>query len=254
MSNLKLDIFSREIAFGLTPFETIYFDNRYPHFLKEHYKRLKRASIALKILFNYNYTDFKNEVIFYLKNQAETCGVLKVIALGDKLHFNIRKPSYTKEKYKEGFKLTVSKVLRDEKNILNYFKTFNYGINIIEDNRAKDRGYDGAIFLNSNNLVCETSYANIFFRKGKILYTPHLSNGMLKGIMRDKVIGFAKMNGFIVEKAFLKPEDLSKFDECFVTNSVAGIFPVASIGDICFSNTNFSTLINGEDVFKRDWN
>jgi branched-subunit amino acid aminotransferase/4-amino-4-deoxychorismate lyase len=254
MSNLKLDIFSKEIAFGLTPFETIYFDNWNPHFLKEHYKRLKRASKALKILFNYSFQNFEQEIIFFLKNQCEKCGVLKVVVLDDKLHLNIRKPSYTREKYLEGFKFTISKALRDERNLLNYFKTFNYGNNYIEDNRAKDRGYDGALFLNSKNQVCETSYANIFFRRGKNLYTPHLSCGMLKGIIRGEVIKFGRANGFIVEKTLLSIEDLSGFDECFITNSVAGVFPVTSIGEIKFSNNNFSRLISDEKFFKRQWN
>lgn len=249
-----MDIFSKEIAFGLTPFETIFFANGNPHFLKEHYKRLKRAAKALNILFTIDFSKFENEVMYYLISQYEKSGVLKVVVINDKLHFNIRQPSYTKEKYTSGFKLTISKVSRDENNILNYFKTFNYGINYIEDNRGKKEGYDGVVFLNSKHQVCETNYANIFFRKGKILHTPHLSCGILKGIMRDEVIKFGRTNGFVIEKSFFKLEDLRRFDECFITNSVAGVFPVSSIGEIRFSNSNFCRLINDETFFKREWN
>jgi 4-amino-4-deoxychorismate lyase len=254
MSKLDINIFNKEIAFGLTTFDTIYFENKTPHFLYKHYSRLKRASKALKILFKYSFEEFEGEVIDFLNDQSVLDGVLKVVVLNNSLHFNIRQPSYSIEKYEEGFRLSISKVIRDERNIINYFKTFNYGINIIEDNRAKDKGYDGVVFLNSKKQVCETSYANIFFREGKTLYTPHLSSGMLKGIMRDQVIRYSRLNGFNIIKGFITLEKLSCFKECFITNSVAGIFPVKSIGDIEFTENDFCKLINKERYFIRSWN
>ena len=72
---------------------------------------------------------------------------------------------------------------KDSNNILNYFKTFNFGMNYIEDIRAKEKGYDGALFLNNMGYICETTYANIFFRKENILYTPDIRNGILNFII-----------------------------------------------------------------------
>jgi 4-amino-4-deoxychorismate lyase len=270
MNKLEVNIFNKEIAFGLTPFETIYFENKSPHFLKEHYIRLKRACRALKILFSLSFENFHSIIVDYLDDQEVYSGVLKVIVLNGDLHFNIRQPSYTKEKYNEGFKLILANAIRDENNILNYFKTFNYGINYIEDIRAKNKGYDGSLFLNSKNQVCETNYANIFFREGKFIYTPHLSTGLLRGIMREQVIKYAKNNGYKVKKAFISLEDLRNFEECFITNSVAGIFPVRKIeGRLTtfslkskmdsyqlfeFNDNSFCQQINNEGYFKREWN
>lgn len=264
MNKLVINIFNKEIAFGLTPFETIYFENKSPHFLKEHYVRLKRACRVLKILFSLSFENFHSIIVDYLTNQEVYSGVIKVVVLNGELHFNIRQPSYIKKKYNEGFNFIVSNAIRDEKNILNYFKTFNYGINYIEDFRAKSKGYDGSLFLNSKKQICETNYANIFFREGKFIYTPHLSTGLLKGIMRDQVIKYAKDNGYKVEKTFINLEDLRNFEECFITNSVAGIFPVRKIEERLsnrdsyqffeFNDNSFCQQINKERYFEREWN
>jgi 4-amino-4-deoxychorismate lyase len=261
---LEDNIFNKDIAFGLTPFETIYFENKSPHFLREHYIRLKRACRALNILFSFSFENFQSIIGDFLDNQEVYSGVLKVIVLNGELHFNIRQPSYTKEKYNEGFKLILANAIRDENNILNYFKTFNYGINYIEEMRAKNKGFDGSLFVNSKKQICETNYANIFFREGKVIYTPHLLTGLLRGIMRDQVIKYAKDNGYKVEKTFIYFKDLRNFEECFITNSIAGIFPVRKIVGrhsnrdsnqfIDFNNYSFCQQINKEKNFKRDWN
>lgn len=248
------NIFDKEIAFGLMPFETIYFQNNKLHNIEEHYLRIKRACKIFEIKFEYSIVEFKTELYTYIKGSTEKNCAIKVVILNNKMHMNIRKPSYNMDKYKVGFRLRVSKTIRDNKNILTYFKTFNYGVNYIEDMRAKGSNYDGALFLNMEGIICETSYANIFFRSKRVLYTPKLESGILNGIMKKKVIQEARHMGYEVKKVFINSRELLGLEECFITNSVIGVFPVKSIDEYSFSNRDFALQLNEKEGFIRPWN
>lgn len=251
---MEFNIFQREIAFGIVPFETIYFNKLGPQFAFEHYKRLKRNCKVFKIPFTISYEEFESQIHNFIKKDTNICGALKLCMLGNKLHFNIRRASYTKEMYNKGLYISTSKSIRDVNNIFNIFKTYNYGINYIEDLRAKKLGYDTALFLNNKRQICETSYANIFFRNGNNMYTPHVLSGILKGIMREEVIKFSRENGFKINKCNIKFDDIKNFEECFITNSLCGIFPVKNIDKYDFNNREFCNLINSKKQFIRSWN
>lgn len=251
---LEIDVFSREIAFGLTPFETVYVEKLFPHLLEQHYNRMKRACAVLHIKFQLEYTEFKAGIEDYLQKLCFDEGVLKIAVKDGKLLYNTRAPSYNRSDYERGLNIRFSKVTRNKNNIFNHLKTFNYGMNYIEDIRAKKRGFDTCLFLNEEKNICETAYANIFFRKGSALYVPHLSTGILIGIMRQEVLKYAKRNSYDVIKWEFGTEKLSNFEECFITNSVAGVFPVAAIEDYKFGSRSFAGSINKEPGFERAWN
>jgi|GEM_PF-629431 len=251
---MEWNIFDKEVAFGLLPFETIYFADEEIHFINDHYLRFKRACRVFKIKFEYSLDKFCSEIHLFIEKSGEKCGVIKLIVLNNKLNLNIREPNYSVETYRRGLNLTLSKSLKDRKNIFNYFKTFNYGVNYIENLRAKEKSYDGALFLNNEKFICETSSANIFFVNNNTIYTPDLRNGILDGVLRKNVIKEATKLGYEIKKANVKMDELVGYEECFITNSVAGVFPVAKINHYSFYSKEFSNKINNNKYFKRSWN
>jgi branched-subunit amino acid aminotransferase/4-amino-4-deoxychorismate lyase len=237
-------LFKKEIAFGLTPFETIYFDENGPQFMREHYNRLKRAHKILGLRINVDFNSFSSSINEYINGLNENQGIIKAIWFDEKFHMNFRKSNYTEEQYNRGFRIVTSKITRDSRNILNYLKTFNYGQNYIEDTRAKNKGFDTALFLNEKGYVCETAYANIFFVKEGKVFTPHVSCGILRGVMRDKIITVLRNRGIEVIKGFIRHSDLNGFEECFITNSVIGIMPVSHIDGIVFEIRDIINRLN----------
>ena len=249
-----MDIFIPEIAFGNAVFETVYFENKTPANLEKHYKRLLRSSLVFNQKYTDDYSTFKCKVFNYLKSINEESGVLKIVFLKGELYFKTRDPGYSKEGFEKGLNLNISKVKRDPNNIFTYFKTFNYGINILEDKRAKNKGYDGSLFLNYENKICETSYANIFFRKDNVIYTPHLRCGILKGVMRENIIKYARANGYIINKGFFTLDDIKNMDESFISNTVLAVYPVNKIGNTKFNSRDFLNELINNNEFKRPWN
>ncbi|SEF52524.1 4-amino-4-deoxychorismate lyase [Caloramator fervidus] len=245
--------FDKNLSFGMVPFETLYFYDYKIEDIDKHYVRLKRTHRILNISFNIGYQNFYDMLYKYIYENNLSSGVLKVVCYNDEINIFYRKPHYTKDMFQRGLKLKISKVVKSKRNIFNYIKTFNYGINYIEDIKAKKKGYDTALFLNENKEVCETSYANIFFVYDKEIFTPHLLSGILRGIMRDNVLSFFKSKGYKINKTFIRYEDIKYFKECFLTNSVMGVMPVFSIDDILFKERYSIDLILKSKKFFREW-
>jgi branched-chain amino acid aminotransferase len=102
---------------------------------------------------------------------------------------------------------------------------------------AKENNCNDAIILNSNNCICDTTIANIFYIKNKIVYTPALTQGCVAGVMRAWLIAKIQILGFsVIETAFTK-EDLLLADEVFLSNSIYNIRWVAAIENKTFANT-----------------
>jgi branched-chain amino acid aminotransferase len=96
-----------------------------------------------------------------------------------------------------------------------------------------DAGYSDALMLDYRGLVAEATGANVFFVKGDEVHTP-TPDCFLNGITRQTVIELAKRNGLKVIERHIKPEELSNFEECFLTGTAAEVTPVSEVGDFRF--------------------
>lgn len=236
----------------ILPFETVYYANENIHFVEDHYKRLKRACRTFNIPFEISFIEFQKLLKNYLIKEF---GGLKII-VKNKFEINVEEKEikYSRELYEKGMKLCFAKTLRDKRNIFNYYKIQTANIFHIEHSIATKKGYDSCIIINNEKQICETVYANIFFRKGSIIYTPKLSCGLLNGIIRKNIKQYIKDYGYELRYENININMINIFDECFITNSIAGIFPVSVIQDISFSNREFARQINKVSKFKRPWN
>lgn len=170
--------------------------------------------------------------------------VLKIMVSARNLAVTTRANPYERRDPSAPMRLMWSAVLRNETSPLVHHKTLNQGDGILETRLAKSRGFDGAVMLNSRGEIAETTNANIFFVKrggGERspdgfddceLITPAPDCGLLPGVLRDWVMrDGAPALGVPVKELHITASDLSAFDECFVTNSLMGVWPVESIGE-----------------------
>ena len=109
-----------------------------------------------------------------------------------------------------------------------------YMICTLSKHAAMDAGYADALMLDYRGLVAEATGANVFFIKGNEIHTP-TPDCFLNGITRLTVIDLARERGFKVIERHIKPEELSNFDECFITGTAAEITPVSEVGDFRFT-------------------
>ncbi len=109
-----------------------------------------------------------------------------------------------------------------------------YMICTIEKHRSMDEGYSDALMLDWRGLVAEATGANVFFLKEGKLHTP-TPDCFLDGITRRTVMALAKKRGIDTIERQIRPEELSGFEQCFLTGSAAEITPVSEIGTYRFT-------------------
>jgi branched-chain amino acid aminotransferase len=88
---------------------------------------------------------------------------------------------------------------------------------------AKNNGLNDAFVLNNYGRLCETTIANIFLVKDERIYTPPLSEGCVKGVMRSYLLEKLPESGFTVQEKDLSVDELIAADEVILTNAVFGM-------------------------------
>jgi branched-chain amino acid aminotransferase len=106
-----------------------------------------------------------------------------------------------------------------------------YVNSILAKREALKGGYDEAIMLDRNGLVCEATGENVFMIKKGVVSTAPLSSSILAGVTRDTVIKIAKDLGIPMEERTFTRDELWCADEVFMTGTAAEITPVREIDD-----------------------
>ncbi|TNI76072.1 aminodeoxychorismate lyase [Aeromonas media] len=102
---------------------------------------------------------------------------------------------------------------------------------LLKSELAARGGVEG-IVLNSRGFLVEGVSANLFWRRGKTVFTPDLSRAGIDGIMRKRVIMMLKQMGIELRVVEAPLESLWQAEEVWLTNTLMGIVPVTSIGDV----------------------
>jgi branched-chain amino acid aminotransferase len=132
--------------------------------------------------------------------------------------------------YESGVNVAITATRRNHPLSLDpAIKSTNFLNNILAKIESLKAGAYEGIMLNWKGYVAEGTISNIFAVKKQALLTPSLDTGILDGITRDLVLHLAKQNKISVREKLLRPGDLAKADECFITNTTVEIMPVTSI-------------------------
>ena len=109
-----------------------------------------------------------------------------------------------------------------------------YMICTISRNEAEYKGLSDAMMLDYRGYIAEATAANIFFVKEGKVHTP-IADCFLNGITRQTVIGMLQAKGIEVVERHILPDELSSFEQCWLTGTAAEITPVAEIGTYKFT-------------------
>ena len=108
-----------------------------------------------------------------------------------------------------------------------------YMICTMSKHAAEDKGCSDAMMFDYRGYVAEATGANIFFVKDGEVHTPK-PDAFLNGITRQTVIEMLQQRGIRVHERHILPEELSGFEQCWLTGTAAEVTPVGQIGDYTF--------------------
>jgi branched-chain amino acid aminotransferase len=127
----------------------------------------------------------------------------------------------------DDIKLIIARsVRRNEGSPISRIKSLNYGDQIIAWNEARARNANDAVLLNNSGKVTCTTASNIFMLKGGELLTPPTADGVMDGIIRNRIIHKKQ-----AIEATVTDTDLLHCDQIFISNSLTGLRAVKYIGD-----------------------
>jgi branched-chain amino acid aminotransferase len=154
-------------------------------------------------------------------------------------------PSYfTPEEKMQGIRLNLAKWKRPSPETIpcEAKAAGLYMICTLSKHEAERDGYSDAMMLDYRGYVAEATGANIFFIKDGKIHTP-MADAFLNGLTRQTVIKLARDRQIEVVERHIKPEELSGFEECFLTGSAAEVTPVREIAEWRFTPGKLSKAL-----------
>ena len=104
-----------------------------------------------------------------------------------------------------------------------------YMICTMSKHDAEAKGCSDSMMYDHRGYVAEATGANIFFVKNDEVHTP-LADTFLNGITLQTVIDLLKARNIVVHERHILPDELAKFEQCWLTGTAAEVTPVGQIG------------------------
>ncbi len=239
----KVSVLDRGFLYGDGLLETLAVYNAIPFCLPEHLTRLFHSLKIMKIKIPYSKKELTKIIQgFIQRNKIKESAIRLTVSRGvNRDGFTIpknAKPTISiifrqmpKNYNTNGIKALVSSIRQNEYSPFSRLKTCNSLPYIFALNQAHEAGADEAILLNTSAHIAECAMHNIFWIRGKIMYTPKIECGVLPGITRGLVMTLARENNFPCKEVAVPISALLKADEAFVTNSLRGIQPLVKVNN-----------------------
>jgi branched-chain amino acid aminotransferase len=225
----------------------------------EHSERLKKSAQILDFEIPYTVTEIDAAKRLVLERNGQKDAYLRpvawrgsemmgVAAQDNKIHLAIASwewPSYFDPAQKmKGIRIDMAEYRRpDPATAPSAAKAAGlYMICTISKHKAERKGYADALMLDWQGRVAECTGANVFFIRDGVVHTP-IADCFLDGITRRTVIDLAKRRGFEVAERRIMPDELSSFNECFITGTAAEVTPVSEIGPYTFQPGNMTKML-----------
>ena len=120
-----------------------------------------------------------------------------------------------------------------------------YRICTMSKHAAMAKGCSDAMMYDYRGYVAEATGANIFFVKNGEVHTPK-ADAFLNGITRQTVIQMLKDMQIVVHERHIMPEELSGFEQCWLTGTAAEVTPVGQIGEHMFEVGDLTKRVSTE--------
>lgn len=210
----------------------------------EHYHSICAALNELRLGFSYSLSDIYKVVseltkkaggedgVFYIMVFIKDCewqlGCQRVNLLIARKAFQTRKRgTERKAQWLQTIKPSVQQQVDNLlKNPLNTYHVAESGIHNLVDMEN--------FYLTPKGFIGDSLASNIFWVKDDILYTPSLTTGIVPGVVRNWLIVTANKLGYLVIEDFFIKSELEEAYECFITNSIDELIPIASVGKVRF--------------------
>ena len=256
-ADASFNILSHSLHFASSVFEGIRIYGGEPFFIKSHLNRLKISCDLMGLDLKYNdkqLIEICREIIKY--NNLDSGYLRPIVFRGaGSMAPEIKDcPSILaiagwkwENLYngKERVKLQLSEWKKPHKSHfpVQAKSSGSYQIATLAKEKALKKGFDDALFLDTNNYVAECCACNIFWRKTNIVFTPN-DHSSLNGITRRVIIKLMQHHNIEYQISDFPLSHILNADEVFLTGTAAEIINVSHINDQKFSEESSTKFLN----------
>jgi 4-amino-4-deoxychorismate lyase len=138
-------------------------------------------------------------------------------------------PDYPRRWYDQGVHLGICRTRIGRNSQLAGHKHLNRLEQVLARKECREASLDECLMMDEEEKVICATQCNLFMLRDDTLYTPDLSHSGIAGVVRELVIEIARQLDIPLVIADLDRNRLMNADAMFVTNSVMGLCPVATL-------------------------
>lgn len=248
----QIDASDRAIAYGDGCFTTIAKVSGVIQLLDDHMQRLQLACQILDIHFS-DWATLKRQIVDV--SEAERNIVIKVIVsrgsggrgyspIGADKPITILSlhqiPVHYNDWRESGIRLGLSQVRLAKQSALHGVKHLNRLEQVLAKQHT-DNTVNDVLVCDTDNMIVETSAANIFWQVESQWFTPDLSESGVEGVMRNYFLSVLSQNGIRVQVVRAHYTMLKYASSIFICNSLMIMVPVR---EICLDGQHNQTIEN----------
>ncbi len=143
----------------------------------------------------------------------------------------------------KGVSIDLYEHIRKPVNLLSALKSINAQLYVLASLHKREQGTGDCLLMNEFGHIAEATSSNLFIKQKGLLITPPLSEGCVDGVMRRVIIEVAASQQISLKEQPIRPADLKKAEEVFLTNTIHGVRWVSNYQDRMYGNTLSSQLI-----------
>jgi len=235
---------------GWGVFSTLRVADGVPFAFERHWERMHRDAVKMHVPFPADREAVRSELLRLIEANAAWNATLRVMVVRNQgglfegpdqtRDFDVL--AFTKDlnPWGNSVRLTVKPNARYSANEFSGCKILSWSQNLTWYEEAHERGFDEAILLNERGEVSECTSANVFAAsagpKDTEVVTPPLNSGCLPGVTRELLLYVVRVPGVRVVERALKPVDLERADQVFITSTTRDLLAAASIEGLKIRN------------------
>jgi branched-chain amino acid aminotransferase len=232
---------------------------------ERHWERMHRDAAKVHVPFPSDAAEIKSQLLRLVEANAAWNATLRVMVVrnrgglfeGPDLERDFDVLAFTKDlnPWGSSVRLVIKAHARYAKNEFSGCKILSWSQNLTWYEEAHQRGFDEAVLLNERGEVSECTSANIFAASGGEVVTPPLNSGCLPGVTRELLLEVVRVPGIQVVERALKPQDLERADQVFITSTTRDLLPAAFIEGMNVHNRGSvtDTLVKALEEYREDY-
>jgi branched-subunit amino acid aminotransferase/4-amino-4-deoxychorismate lyase len=227
VNQIRLSAFDRTLLYGLGAFEAVRLFDGTAYLLDRHLARLERSlrSVSLPVPDAVGGVEAGLSELARRNASPDTMARITVTAGtsadsgggADGMHviMALREVPGRPERVVLG----VTEFAHDTRSPLVGVKSTNYLVHYLLRERAEAAGRTDDLMVDPEGHITEATVANVFCVVGGRLVTPPVSEGILPGVTRARVLELAAESGLDIAEQPLHRSSLETVDECFLTGA-----------------------------------